>query len=176
MQPLGLDITPRITNGQRANTGQFPWHVSLVVQYRNDNTNALTFCGGVILNELWILAAADCVFNARTIRADIGSVNINRPDLHLYPDTFIIHPQYNPNRFRNNLALLRLPLNRPIRFPQGPNPNYWPIRLPTLRQQNQTFEDEEAYFTGFGYNAPSKIKHFNKLLKSKGFFFFLVNE
>lgn len=136
----------------------------LAIQYRNDATNRVTYCGGVILNELWILGTADCVFNARTIRAVLGTVQLNRPAVTVYPELFMLHPQYNPNRFRNNLALLRLPLNRPLYFPNGPNPSYYPVRLPSLRQLNSTFEGQEAYFTGFGYTSISEF--FIKLLSS----------
>lgn len=142
-------------NGRRVAPGQFPWHALLAVQYRNDNTNRITFCGAAILNDLWLLAAADCVHNARTIRVDLGHVYINQPAISVYPDTSFIHPQYNPNRFVNNVALLRMPLNRPIPFPSGPNPAYWPIRLPSRRQQLVTFENADAVYTGYGFTSAS---------------------
>lgn len=129
----------------------------MAIQYHNDNTNRITFCGAAILNELWILTSADCVHNARSIRADLGHVNINRPAISVFPDTSFIHPQYNPNRFINNLALLRMPTNRPISFPSGPRPAFWPIRLPARRQQTTTFENTDAFFTGYGYTSASKL-------------------
>lgn len=150
-------INPRITNAPRAALGQFPWHVSFTVQYRNDNTNRRVFCGGTILNNLWLLGTADCIFNARTIQADVGSVLFSRPGLRVFPDIFIIHPQYDPNRLRNNLALVRLPVNRPLNFTQGPNPRFAPVRLPSLSQRNATFENQDAYLTGFGFTAFSKL-------------------
>lgn len=131
----------------------------LAVQYRNDNTNRITFCGGAILNDLWILATGDCVANARTIRVEAGTVLLTRPAVTVFPELYIVHPQYNPNRFRNNLALLRLPLNRPFFFPSGPNPHFFPVRLPTLRQRNATFEGQESYFSGFGYTSLSEFAY-----------------
>lgn len=164
----------RITNAPRAALGEFPWHALLAVQYYNDNRVA--FWNGVILNDLWILATAASVTNARTIRADIGHVYINHPALRLFPDFYIIHPQYNVNRYINNIALVRMPLNQPIRFPQGPNPIFWPIRLPTLRQQHATFEGAEAYFSGWGFVRPSKFDLFYMSMsckhKCKIFWFF----
>jgi len=159
-------INSRVTNAPRATLGQFPWHVSLTVQYRNDNTNRRTYCGGAILNELWILTNAECVSNARTIQADVGSVLFSRPGLTVFPEVYILHPQYNPNRFVNNVALLRLPFLRPFNFPTGPNPSFRPIRLPSLSQQNFTFENEDAYFSGFGYTAFNSLNISENLLYS----------
>lgn len=154
---MNLESNTRITYAPRAQLAQFPFHALLVVQYRNDNTNRFTYCGGAILNELWFLATADCITNARTIRIELGTVQLTRLPVTVYPELSVIHPQYDVNRFRNNLALLRLPLNRPLYFPSGPNPSYYPVRLPSLRQLNATFEGEDTYFTGFGYTTPSKF-------------------
>lgn len=155
--PFQFNFIQRITNAPRANLGQFPWHALLSVQYHGDSTNRVVFWNGVILNNLWIVATADGVSNARTIRADIGHVYINRPAVTLFPDWYIVHPQYNANRFINNLALVRMPLNKPIQFPSGPNPSFSPIRLPSLRQQYATFEGFEAYLSGWGLVQSSKF-------------------
>lgn len=129
----------------------------LAVQYNGDSANRIAFCGAAILNELWLLTTAECVYNARTIRADLGHVVINRPVISVYPTTSFIHPQYNPNRFVNNVALLRMPSERPIPFPIGPNPAYWPIRLPSRRQQTATFENVDVAYTGYGFTSASKL-------------------
>lgn len=156
----------RITNAPRANLGQFPWHALLAIQYHNDNTNQVVFWNGVILNHLWIVTTADSVSNAQTIRADIGHVHINRPTLRLFPNWYIVHPQYNADRFVNNLGLVRMPLNHPITFPSGPNPSHFPIRLPTLRQQYATFEGAEAFFSGWGLDRPSEYDVFDIQVRS----------
>lgn len=155
LKTVSIQFQPRITNGIQAPLGQFPWHALLAIQYNNDNR--VTYWNGVILNNLWILTNADAVVNARTIRADIGHVVSSYPALTVYPDSYTIHPQFNQNNFVNNLALVRMPLNRPIQFPDGPNPPFAPIRLPTLRQQYALFEDSEAYFSGWGFVRQSKL-------------------
>ena len=43
------NISPRVVKGQRAARGDWPWHAPLV------------HCGGSLLNNQWVLAAAHCV-------------------------------------------------------------------------------------------------------------------
>lgn len=57
----------------------------------------------------------------------------------------IIHPNYNPTTFANDLALLRLPLN--ITYNQ---PALSTIRLPALSQGAVTFVNSTGNLSGFG--------------------------
>ncbi|XP_055308203.1 vitamin K-dependent protein C-like, partial [Sitodiplosis mosellana] len=146
-------LKPRIANGNRAELGSFPWHASLAIKYRIDGSEMdPTFCSGTILNEKWILTPAQCIKGAKAIRVDIGSVDINKPLISVYPDAFTLHPQYDNsnNKFKNNLALLRLPEKSKLDFTKSEG-RYAPIRLPTRRQIDETFEGMESYFSGFGY-------------------------
>jgi secreted trypsin-like serine protease len=43
----------RITGGQPASRGQFPWQVALII-------DDLYFCGGSLISNLWVLTAAHC--------------------------------------------------------------------------------------------------------------------
>lgn len=150
-------IVPQVTNGQKADVGQFPWHASLAILYRDQDITAnATYCSGAILNEKWIIATADCVAKARSIRVDVGSISIDKPGVSVYPDAFAVHPRYNKDKFTNNVALLRLPNNDLLKFPTDSSPSYAPVRLPQRRQKNETFVGYETYFSGFGDKAPSK--------------------
>ena len=48
------NVGPYIVNGQRAARGAWPWQVML-------KFNGTFQCGGVVLNDRWILTAAHCV-------------------------------------------------------------------------------------------------------------------
>jgi secreted trypsin-like serine protease len=48
-----LDDHHRITRCSNASPGQFPWHVAIII----DNAY---FCGGSLIDELWVLTAAHC--------------------------------------------------------------------------------------------------------------------
>lgn len=126
------------------------------VQYRNDNTR-ITYCGGAILNELWMISTADCIENARSVRAVIGTTDLKKPTLTINPQMYVIHPRYNGQFFNNNLALLRLPKDRPLAFPAGPRPAFGPIRLPSLSQRFEKFTQHTAYYTGFGSTVERKL-------------------
>lgn len=146
-------LKPRIANGNRAELGSFPWHASLAIKYRNSPPDAdPTFCSGAILNEKWILTPAQCIQGAYGIRVDIGSIDINKPLLSILPDAFTLHPQYdNDNsKFKNDIALLRLPENNMLDFSKSDG-KYLPIRMPTRRQVDEEFIGQESYLSGFGY-------------------------
>lgn len=143
------NLRPRISNGHQARDGDFPWHVNLVIQYRTDGPNdAPTFCSAAILNEKWLLTQAECITGASKLRADFGSVHINKPLLSVYPDSYTLHPQYDKNKFKNNIALLRLP--EKLDF-IGANGKFAPVQLPSMRQIDELFVNKESYFTGYGY-------------------------
>lgn len=93
-----------------------------------------------------------------------GSTNISRAIVTMevnpnLPNIRIIHPQYNPQTFANNLALIRLPVN--ITTTQ---PFLASIRLPTLSQATTTFVNNIAQISGFGRlndnTPPSEVLRF----------------
>lgn len=146
----------RIINGTLAKVGDFPWHASFVIKYKGESTTAEpTFCSGAILNEKWLLATADCIANAASIRVDVGSVEINNPLVTVYPDGFILHSQFNKDKYKNNIALLRLPENSKLNFStESGRAKYSPIRLPKRRQISESFDQYEGLMSGFGFSSP----------------------
>lgn len=152
-----INAEPFIANGNRANVGDFPWHASLFITYHSDAPNAEpSHCSGAILNEKWVLTPAECIFNSRTIRVDVGSVDINKPLISVFPDSFTLHPQYDQNKFKNNIALLRLPSNSLLDFTsEQTKGKIAPIRLPRKSQIDSDFVDAESYYSSFGYPSPS---------------------
>ena len=43
----------RLSGGQNAVRGQFPWHAGIII----DNSR---FCGGSLISNIWVLTAAQC--------------------------------------------------------------------------------------------------------------------
>jgi secreted trypsin-like serine protease len=58
-------INERIVNGQNASLGEFPWMVSVMIDYLekgNDSkpVEVTDLCGGAIISSFWILTSAQC--------------------------------------------------------------------------------------------------------------------
>lgn len=53
-----VDIDGRITNGNNAYDGQFPWHVSVIGQHQSGISQ---LCSGSLISREWVLTAAHCV-------------------------------------------------------------------------------------------------------------------
>lgn len=67
-------IQPRILNGDTAVEGQFPYHVFLKIETGNRRSGQ---CGGVLVNDEWILTAGHCLTKASNVLALLGASEIN---------------------------------------------------------------------------------------------------
>ncbi|CAG2066481.1 unnamed protein product, partial [Timema podura] len=94
----------RISNGDVAEVGQFPWQVALSIDRH-------TACGASLISEEWVLTAAHCVYNKSNVSLLIGSRNRQREDegsLEMTSKEFIVHPKYSQGT-NYDLALIKLP-------------------------------------------------------------------
>ncbi|GFT83455.1 proclotting enzyme [Nephila pilipes] len=109
----GVGTNTRVVGGTNANRKAWPWMVALL------NNNNKFFCGGSLINNLYVLTAAHCTFGpAKTqIVARLGEYDFNDPrDPH--DDYRVVevkrHGQYNRFTLRNDIALLKL--EKPVVF------------------------------------------------------------
>ncbi|XP_052223894.1 serine protease 1-like [Dreissena polymorpha] len=102
----------RIAGGKNAEKGFYPWHAGV----RKRSRRSSHVCGGIILNDRWILSAAHCFWN---IFKDDIIVYTGDHDL-LEKDTFeeqfelehlIKHPNYTDPSFDFDIALMKVKLN-----------------------------------------------------------------
>lgn len=99
----------KITEGEEAELGQFPWQVAVLL----DNE---FICGGALINYLFVITSAECISQHRftnisvlvgSLTYDIepaqGKYNIKSTILHK-------HPKYNETHFKdyNNIGLIAL--------------------------------------------------------------------
>uniref|UniRef100_A0A3F2YSI7 Uncharacterized protein n=2 Tax=Anopheles arabiensis TaxID=7173 RepID=A0A3F2YSI7_ANOAR len=139
----------RITNGQEATPGQFPYQIALLSNF----ATGTGLCGGSVLTNNYILTAAHCVISGATTLATSGTAimgahnrNVNEPTQQRIGFTSAgirAHPGYNPTNIRNDIAVVRL--NSPITF----TARIQPVRLPA-RSDTRQFGGFTGTVSGFG--------------------------
>ncbi|XP_058457227.1 brachyurin-like [Malaya genurostris] len=139
-------LTPnrRVTNGQEATPGQFPYQIALLSTF----SAGTGLCGGSVLTNNFILTAAHCVQNALGGTAIMGAHNrINTEDtqqrIAFSASGITIHPGYTSTNIRNDIAVVRL--DSAIVF----NDRVQPARIPASGD-SRTFAGETGTVSGFG--------------------------
>ncbi|XP_053698574.1 trypsin-1-like [Sabethes cyaneus] len=167
----------RVIGGQEAEEHKYPWMVALY--YKNKFT-----CGGSLINELYVLTAAHCVFNT---------------DRSLFSVKFLLHDRRNPgpesferrvsyimtNWFinalvfiTNDVALLKLNATVPL------GDLLYPVCLPL---EGPTYEGYNSIVTGWGKLAdgsfPGTLQELNVPILSyedcknqSGYYGFQIND
>jgi hypothetical protein len=104
--PSADQMQVNIVNGQQATECEWKWQASL----REGN---FPFCGGALIHPKWVFTAAHCVADstASAITVVLGDLDTqdtsNNESSHSVARK-ISHPNYNPQSFDNDFALLEL--------------------------------------------------------------------
>ncbi|XP_050957605.1 uncharacterized protein LOC127158567 [Labeo rohita] len=135
-------LKPKIVGGQNAVKGSWPWQASI-----NYIPNGDLVCGGSLINKDWVLSAVQCFqeLNTSTTVIYLGrhqQIGANPHEISRRVDQIVIHPEYNPKNFDNDIALVKL--SSSVTF----NEYISPV---CLAATGSTFaEGTESWITGWG--------------------------
>ncbi|XP_037071855.1 CLIP domain-containing serine protease 14D-like [Pollicipes pollicipes] len=160
----GFSFTTKIVGGVEVALGEFPWLA--ILGYEVQGTDEVDFnCGGAVINDRYVVTAAHCVtdlpagFRLATVR--VGEHDLTKdtdcvgsdcagPVQDFQIEEIISHKEYNsPNRFWNDIALLRL--NKPINKQLSTFVDS--ICLPFDSFRTQSLDDQRLYVAGFGLTS-----------------------
>lgn len=96
--------------GDEATLGELSYYTMLLSFIpQNGGRSSETFrCGGALLNERWIVTAAQCIASASEIVAWYGHVKNNEMLNKQVVNYWVVHPTYDPDMLKNDIGLLRL--------------------------------------------------------------------
>ncbi|KAM8704773.1 hypothetical protein ACLKA7_009259 [Drosophila subpalustris] len=97
--------TQRIVGGEEAPEGMAPYQISL------QGKNGQHSCGGAIIDERWIITAAHCIHgkSPEVFRVLTGTQDLQQNvSKYYYVDRIVEHCNYEPRKYRNDIALLHL--------------------------------------------------------------------
>ncbi|NWI67492.1 PRS55 protease, partial [Todus mexicanus] len=127
-----------IARGRFAETGEFPWHVSIQSEGKH-------ICGGTIISALWILTAAHCFAeNPPPDLTIVGGIDLSLPLEEYEPERLIVHENFDRLSMKNDIALILL--RSPIEF----NNEKIPICLPFVYEVNTW---QHCWVTGWGIKS-----------------------
>ncbi|GJQ84230.1 hypothetical protein Trydic_g2898 [Trypoxylus dichotomus] len=142
------NLEGKIIGGFDAKLNEFPAFVALFVSETNQNK---FLCGGCYVREFWIITAAHCLLNSKTLEKRPPDTVYTRMGMHRLddhcqqriPEELILHPQYKPmpqqTKFRD-IGLVKLMLPFDI--------TYDTVRLAALNARRKI--SREVAVVGFG--------------------------
>ncbi|XP_065201882.1 phenoloxidase-activating factor 2-like [Planococcus citri] len=134
--------------------GEFPWMVALF-KTNDYSTNGEVICGASLLSPFIVLTAAHCVnkIDMHSLRVRVGEYNIGSDEKETLPhqdrtvNAVHIHPNYNPKRLFNDLALLSV--NEPFVYDSHINGICAPL-VGTPYAEKHAYNAKSCWAAGWG--------------------------
>ncbi|XP_034657626.1 serine protease 1 isoform X1 [Drosophila subobscura] len=139
--PAVPSIEGRITNGQTASEGQFPYQVGLSF----GSSSGSWWCGGSIIDNSWVLTAAHCTSGASDVTIYYGATVRTSAKLSqtVSNSDFVQHASYNSIILRNDISLIKTPA---VTFTSAINK----VALPSIASSYSTYAGDTAVASGWG--------------------------
>ena len=146
--------SPDIVGGQPADPGEYPWQVWLRPAFYNS-----PYCGGSLVTPRWVVTAAHCVevYGPVSVRPEELEVIAGDHDWSsdegteqvLQVERIVIHPDWTPWLYDNDIALLKLTADAVL------NARVQPIRLASSPADDAALEAGDlSTVTGWGALYP----------------------
>lgn len=144
-----LPLEGRITNGELAKAGQFPYQVGLSLVFGDKSA----WCGGTLISDRWILTAAHCTDGADGVTAYLGAIDIKnnyekgQNRIYTSKSNIIVHAEWDPSTLSNDISLIKLPVV--IEF----NDRIQPAKLPKKNGEYSTYVGDMVWASGWGRDS-----------------------
>ena len=142
-----LEPEGRITNGQQAAVGQFPYQVGLSLTI---SALSSSWCGGSVISNNFVMTAAHCVDGVSKATIYYGATVRTSPEKTLSVDkaAFIIHEGWNSKTLKNDIALIRTSAITYTTKIQA-------VKLPAIASSYSTYAGDEVIASGWGRTSDS---------------------
>lgn len=146
------DTQARIVGGSNTHFGQHPWQAAIIKQ---SFLSKRISCGGALIGKRWVLTAAHCVYvtSPSSMRIRLGDWNVREQSEKLPHEDYeveskSIHPDYKPETFQNDMAVIKL--KKDVVYKE----HIIPVCLPDFKED---FVGAQATVTGWGRTAHGKL-------------------
>uniref|UniRef100_A0A1I8PD30 Peptidase S1 domain-containing protein n=1 Tax=Stomoxys calcitrans TaxID=35570 RepID=A0A1I8PD30_STOCA len=139
----------RITNGELAKAGEFPYQVGLSLVFGNQGA----WCGGTLISDRWVLTAAHCTDGADGVTVYLGAIDIKNENekgqqrVYVSKDNIVVHAEWDFNTLSNDISMIKLPVA--VEF----NERIQPAALPKKNGQYANYEGELVWASGWGRDS-----------------------
>ncbi|XP_011210983.2 serine protease 1-like isoform X2 [Bactrocera dorsalis] len=139
--PTSPVLSGRITNGNKAATGQFPYQAGLSLTRSTGNY----WCGGSLIGSTWVLTAAHCSDQVTQVIVYLGSTTrtASKVKYTVTSSSIYQHTGYDSKTLANDITLIKIPA---VTYTSEISA----IKLPSISSSYATYAGSYAIASGWG--------------------------